>query len=233
MLQAVLFDATGTLIAPREPIGEVYAREAARQGVEISAWRLDDAFRRVWRQGATLIFPDASAAERPALERAAWRDIVRRTFLAADSDRRLPDFEESFTTLFAHYARAEAWALRGGTREALEALRRYGLRLGVVSNFDHRLPGILDGLGVREHFASVVLAGDVGAEKPDPAIFERALAELDVPASEALFVGDDAEKDLAGAQRAGLRALDVGSLATLAELPDRLRTGFPSAQENA
>jgi putative hydrolase of the HAD superfamily len=92
----------------------------------------------------------------------------------------------------------------------------------VVSNFDHRLEPLLAGLGLRALLDVVVRPADAGAAKPDPRIFAHALARLGVPAAAAVYVGDDAEHDVAGARGAGLAAIHVAELATLAELPARI-----------
>jgi putative hydrolase of the HAD superfamily len=225
--RAVLFDAAGTLIAPREPIGETYARIAEKHGAAISPWRLEDAFARVWRAAPAMVYPglppDASARR----EREAWRAIVRQTFLAADSAVRPADFEACFDELFAHFARGSAWRARSGAGDALSALRAAGVATAVVSNFDQRLRGILGDLGLAAQLDLIWLPSDAGAAKPDPAIFAGALAALVVAAERALFVGNDAERDLAGARSAGLRAVDVASLATLADLPTLLDREIP------
>ena len=103
----------------------------------------------------------------------------------------------------------------------------------MISNFDRRLHGILDGLDLAPLLDIVVLPSDARAAKPDPAIFRFALAKLGLAPGDAFFVGDQWECDLEGARRAGLRAIDVRSLATLTELSSRLtdRTDAP-AQEN-
>jgi putative hydrolase of the HAD superfamily len=63
--------------------------------------------------------------------------------------------------------------------------------------------------GVGRYFDAVVASCDIGAGKPDPAIFHAALAKLGVAASEALMVGNDAERDIAGAAAAGIEAVLV------------------------
>jgi putative hydrolase of the HAD superfamily len=73
-----------------------------------------------------------------------------------------------------------------------------------------------------ELFDAVVLCSDVGAAKPAAAIFHRALERLQIPASRAVVVGDDEELDIEGARAAGLRAIDVRSLAKLDGLLDQL-----------
>jgi putative hydrolase of the HAD superfamily len=91
--------------------------------------------------------------------------------------------------------------------------------MAVVSNFDHRLPGILQDLGILEYFENVTIPILAGAAKPDRRIFEAALDGLGDPARRAVYVGDRAVEDVAGARQAGLHPIPVGSLATLAELP--------------
>ncbi len=87
-----------------------------------------------------------------------------------------------------------------------ELAARY--RLAVVSNFDYTptAVGILEAAGVAGLFDAVVVSDAVGWRKPAPAIFETALRRLGIPAADALFVGDRADIDVAGAQRVGIPA---------------------------
>jgi len=225
--RAVLFDATGTLIELAEPVGETYARTALRHGVVISAWRIGDAFTRVWRSAPPMVYPGQSPEAAAARERGAWREIVRQTFLAADSAVRPDDIDACFEELFADFAHGAAWRVRDGAPDALRALRDAGLAVAVVSNFDRRLPGILADLALAPLLDLVWLPSDAGAAKPDPAIFASAVGALGVTPAQAVFVGDDAQRDLAGARAAGLRAVDVTSLATLAALPALLECPPP------
>jgi len=218
LIRAVLFDAAGTLLAPREPVGETYARLARDYGVTLSAWRVGDAFRRIFVQAEPMVFPEARPGEIPALERDWWRRIVRATFLAADSSQRFADFDAFFERLWARFAAPESWQLRPGSRELLARLHARGLRTGVVSNFDRRLPEILEGLGLAVQLDVIVLPSDARAAKPDRRIFALALERIGVSAAETLFVGDDAQRDLEGARAAGLQAVDATGLATLADL---------------
>lgn len=221
-LRAVLFDAAGTLIETRESVGATYARLAAEHGAAISPWRLGEAFGRAMAAAPPLAFPDAAPDEIDALEREWWRERVRTTFLSADSAVRPQDFDACFEALFRHFGSDSAWRLRPGAREMLESLSRRGLRLAVVSNFDRRLRPLLAALGIANHFELTVLPSDCGFAKPDAAIFAHALAALQLVPAEAVFVGDDAERDLAGARALGMHAIDVHTLATLDELASRM-----------
>jgi putative hydrolase of the HAD superfamily len=221
-IQAVVFDAAGTLIEPAEPIGETYARRARAHAVALPAARLGDAFRRVLAAAPPNVHPGESAERALGLERSWWRERVRETFRAADGTARFDDFDAFFAELFAHFGRGEAWHARPGAQAALSGLRAAGRRTAVVSNFDQRLHGILRELGLARELACVVLPADCGAAKPDPRIFAACLARLALPAERCVYVGDRSDLDVAAARAAGLRAIDVADVATLAELPARI-----------
>lgn len=225
--RAALFDAAGTLIELREPVGETYARVAREQGVAASAWRLSEAFARVWRSTPPMVFPGLDPPAARERERAAWRTVVHQTFRAADSAAVPPDEERAFEVLFAHFGRGDAWRARPGAHRALSELRAAGIATAVVSNFDQRLRAILSDLALAKGLDRIWLASDAGVAKPDPAIFLSALAALGIAPERALYVGDDPEVDIAGARAAGLSALHVASLATLADLPAWLERALP------
>jgi putative hydrolase of the HAD superfamily len=197
--------------------------------VRLPAWRVEAAFQRVLARAPERVFPGLPHREIEAREQAWWRDVVRASFRAADSTVRFRDFEAFFRELFAHYASPAAWRPRSGAHAALRALREQHLATGIVSNFDLRLPRLLQSLELDPLLDPVVLPSETGTAKPDPAIFRAGLSHLGLAASEAVYVGDDASRDLAGARAAGLSAIDVAGLATLEELPGRL-LGNPEAR---
>lgn len=222
--RALLFDVVGTLLRPREPVGTTYARFAARHGAQLSATRLDAAFRRALRTAPPMVFPDAAPGEIPRFERNWWRDRVRMAVCEAlgqgdcAGEAPFPSFEAFFAELFTHYASAAAWQPLPGVRGALAELRARGIRLAVVSNFDHRLPALLEALGLAGCFEFVLLPAEAGASKPAAAIFDAAVTRLGLPRHEIALVGDDPEQDLDAARAAGLGAIDVAELATLRDL---------------
>lgn len=122
--------------------------------------------------------------------------------------------------LYKYYERPEAWQLAPGAVAALNKLRAAGVRLAVVSNFDTRLRPILAALDVDRLFDCVVVSAEVGAEKPNPVIFEAALQNLGLRPWEVVHVGDDRRNDVWGARDAGIAAwlwgVDVHSFAEVA-----------------
>ncbi|MBX3026584.1 HAD-IA family hydrolase [bacterium] len=209
-LRALLVDAVGTVIHLREPVGVTYARLAGSG--EPAA--LQAAFVAALRGRPAMVFPGLAGDALRAAERAWWRELVSAVFAAAGAA--LP--AGAFDRLWAHYAGAGAWAAAPGAHALLRGARQRGLRTGMVSNFDHRLPAVLAALELAPLLDVVVLPADAGAAKPAAPIFALALARLGVAAGEALYVGDDAEDDIAGARAAGLRAVDVARVGDLGAL---------------
>lgn len=111
--------------------------------------------------------------------------------------------------------------------DVLPGLRRLAShhRLGVITNGNADL-GVI---GMDHHFQAALSAARFGSAKPDPAIFLAGCAALGVVPQAAVYVGDDLQLDVAGAQRAGLRAVWLnrgGSTAHLAAgiVPDAICT---------
>lgn len=89
----------------------------------------------------------------------------------------------------------------------LKELQSRKIRLGVISNFDKRLRDILEGLKLSSYFEVMFLSGEIGMEKPNKQIFEKAAKYFQISQmEEMLHVGDDEEKDFNGAKKAGARA---------------------------
>jgi putative hydrolase of the HAD superfamily len=200
-VRAVTLDAAGTLIAVAEPVGETYARVAARHGLRLSVAEAEAGFRRALAAQPPLAFPHSAESERRERERAWWYAVVRGALGATTPDDGL---EMACAELFAHYADPRAWRVFPEVPRVLEQLRARGALLAVVSNFDGRLVPLLAALGLSQRVDAIVHSSEAGSAKPDPGIFRAALARLGVPPADALHVGDDPAADVTGARRAGL-----------------------------
>ncbi|TMG41879.1 MAG: HAD family hydrolase [Chloroflexi bacterium] len=97
-----------------------------------------------------------------------------------------------------------SWVPFADTRPTLEALRRRGVKMGVVSNVPRDLRPVFALHGMADLVDAFTHSFEVGAEKPDPAIFRAACRALGVAPAETLMVGDHPEAD-GGAAKAGLR----------------------------
>jgi putative hydrolase of the HAD superfamily len=77
----------------------------------------------------------------------------------------------------------------------------------VISNFDHRLYRILDGLDLTRHFDSITISSEAGYAKPRREVYEAALARAGVLAHDAMHIGDSEHLDLAPAAALGMAAV--------------------------
>jgi len=94
-----------------------------------------------------------------------------------------------------------------GAAETIAELRRRGLRTGLITVCSEDVPTLWAETAFHGLFDAEVFSSSVGLRKPDPRIYALALEQLDMPAAEAMFVGDGANDELAGAERVGMTAV--------------------------
>lgn len=144
-------------------------------------------------------------------------------------------------------------ALFPDVTEHLPRYRQHGLKLGLITNAYQPMwmrDRELATLGLDPAlFHCRVSSADVGYLKPHPAVFEHTLRELGVHPDEAVFIGDNPEADVAGAQAVGMRAVlrvnfsappmisglivPDAAINTLHELPTHLDGWFPGWQNGS
>lgn len=185
-LRGVIFDYGGVL---RRDDRETY--EAVDRAAGLPAGSLWSAIHDI---------PEYRPSREGAIDRATFRAAVRRELARSAGD------ERAETALAALERRvAELPAVEPEMRALLERLRREGrVRLGLLSNGPRGWSRRLGELGVADLFDAVVVSGDVGLAKPDPAAFRLAAERLGVEPAACLMV-DDQPGHLPGAEAAGLR----------------------------
>lgn len=201
-LKMVFFDAGGTLFDVAEPVGNTYATLAQRYDQKVDPELLQRNFLAVFKQRPPLAFdPKFSDEELTRAEYQWWFHLVSEVFNESVEFR---DFDKFFAEAYAHYAQPQAWKLFDDVIPTLEKLREMRIKTGVISNFDSRLFGLLEAFGLRKYFDSVHISSRVGFAKPDPEIFQIALSDNNINASEAIHIGDHPIEDYSAAINAGL-----------------------------
>ncbi len=199
---AVSFDAGNTLLACRPSPPGIYARVLSRLGRPVSAEEVGPVFARVWAEAQLRADPGTDRYSAMAGgERAWWGGFVREVLTRLGHDA---DWREALDELYAEFTRPEVWHTFPGVEETLADLRRRGLPLAIISNWDSRLPALLDALGLARFFAVISVSSLEGVEKPAAPIFRRTVARLGVDPAAVLHVGDSPLEDYEGARRAGL-----------------------------
>jgi len=186
--------------------------------------------------GNTLLFPNRARIlgplpedRHPTLE--AWQALERRTKLEFDLGMNSGKVDHSFWWTFHTYllqgtSGVDA-VVDGGIRAALientqnsgnwdqilpgtrEALGRIGQEyaIAIISNSDGKINAVLRRCGIADCFQSITDSGNVGHEKPHPAIFEAALREMKAEPADSLYVGDLYSVDYVGARKVGMQAV--------------------------
>lgn len=220
---AVLFDMGGTLLS--------YAARAQMGSANVTALRrlgfsFDDPAVQAARKQAAEETELAYSTRTSFIHRHLFRDRVARTaelLGVTASDDVLDRFDEE-----QRAAVIEHLAPMPGVHEALRGLRERGLYVGVVSNADDDYLGPVlerNGLDVLvDHWTS---SEEADSCKPDGRIYEYSLAKAGRTPAETLFVGDSPQHDVAGAQRAGMRAVLIGDPGTVAPLSHGLAAAVP------
>lgn len=198
----VFLDAGGTLLRPARPVGQIYADLAAHYGLQADAAALHQGFLKAW---ATLKPRDPVQDARVLDDRLWWKQVVRLSW----NDCPLPDafpFDDYFDEVYAAFARPELWRVFPEVPQVLETLHQHGFRCAVLSNWDRRLPALLDALELTPRFERILISSEIGAEKPHPAIFRAAESLMGITGHQAILWGDEEEADLIGARAAGWQA---------------------------
>ena len=204
MIEAVLFDGDQTLwdferVMRDALIAVVGELQAARPGRFTAALRWQDLERDRSAVGMELEGVEYNLARLRVLGFARTLERLRDAD-GGDAAADAPLAEELGASYFHHRDRDPA--LFPDTLPCLDALQAH-YRLGLLSN-GSRLP---EKVGLGTYFESVVFAQDHRVAKPDKGIFEVVERQLGVAPAACVLVGDHPLNDVAGAKRAGWRAV--------------------------
>jgi putative hydrolase of the HAD superfamily len=186
-IEAVTFDAGGTLIEPWPSVGEVYAAVAREFGIECSAARLNAQFANAWTTRSGFKY-----------SRDEWHEVVRDSFLGVSEVS-----QQLFDAIYERFAESNAWLIYDDVIPTLQTLESMDVKLAVVSNWDDRLVPLLEKLGLATYFDCIIYSAEHGAHKPDARIFQYASQRLNVLVDRMLHVGDSQREDVEGARAAG------------------------------
>lgn len=201
--QAILFDLDGTLRA-NEPEGvEAFIDYARQAGLTLTPEQIvlcERAVHRYWADGAQVADHLARFDER-----GFWINYNQILLSAmgvegcADCAHRIQDYFDDYRPVDVLYPEAP---------HVLRALKEDGYILGLVSNRDGDLVPLAAQYGIAGYFNFTLSGGQAGSFKPDARIFRQALQMAgDVPASRALYIGDNYYADVLGATAVGMEAL--------------------------
>lgn len=204
-IRFVLFDFDGTLRINRPHGSDVLMDFFATQGMIFDGkdrWRAERWEHLYWANSPELASDVEVSGDD---EDAFWTQYARRYILTLGGDEEQAAHIAPLAQAYMKENYQPVPEAPEGTHETLSALREARLQLAVLSNrknpYDHRLREV----GLETCFDRCLAAGQLGAYKPDPAVFHRACEQIGCRAAQAVYVGDNYFADVIGARAAGLR----------------------------
>jgi putative hydrolase of the HAD superfamily len=214
-VRAIFFDAVGTLIHPEPPAALVYAEVGRSHGSRLTVAEVTQRFAAAFaREEALDVAHDLQTSEERELRR--WQRIVGEVL----DD--VSDPAGCFAELYRHFSLPTAWRCEPDVAALLEELHAHGYRLGIASNYDHRLHAVADGLPALRPLRERVISSEVGWRKPAAEFFAALLARTGLPAERILLVGDDFVNDYEGARACGISAVLLDARGRHADIPERI-----------
>ena len=204
MIQAIVYDAVGTLIHIQPAVGAIYADVGRRFGTRLEADEIRRRFQVAFTRQDQL---DEKAGWRTneAREIERWRDIVAQV-LDDVADR-----AGCFAELFETFGQTRSWSCDPEAGALLANLHQRGCRQALASNFDRRLRRVIEPMPIARYLETLVISSEIGWRKPAAEFFVQVAASLQLPLEDILFVGDDRDNDYSAARRAGMQALLLDS----------------------
>lgn len=202
--KAILFDLDGTLRTSQPEGFEAFVEYAGRVGVALNKEQI-----RCVEREAHRYWSGNRADEDMAHydQREFWVNYNRLLLQAIGIDDQ-GQYASQINDLFDEYDPIDV--IFADTRVVLKQLKADGYTVGLVSNREHDLAPLVETYGLTEFFDFTLSAGQAGCYKPAPAIFETALALAgNIPAQEAVYVGDNYFADVVGARNVGMHVVLV------------------------
>ena len=214
-VQAVFFDAVGTILHPVPSVSEAYWQVGKEFGSNLSLDEVKAKIKTAFANQEARFDRDCHRTCEKA-EEARWRGVVAECLPDANNP------EACFRRLHDYFAQPSNWRLADGLDEVLASLANLGLVLGVASNFDSRLREVSAGFSCLAEMDHWLISSEIGWRKPSPTFYEHLVEVVGLPAQSILLVGDDPINDLEAPKMAGMQGMLVKGPDCLHTLVNRL-----------
>jgi putative hydrolase of the HAD superfamily len=201
-ITTVTFDAGNTLLYCDPSPAEIYAEVLSRRGRSFTPTEVEPVFAGAWSELQERTPPGIDRyGTQPGGEKMWWGAFVREVLARLDFDTA---WRPLLDELYEAFSDPAVWKVYPETLATLEAVRIRGLDMAVISNWDRRLPEILEGLALNSWFRTITVSAIEGIEKPAAGIFRRTLDRLKADPGSAVHVGDSPLEDYAGSEAVGM-----------------------------
>jgi putative hydrolase of the HAD superfamily len=203
VIKAIFFDWFNTLAHYHPPREELESQALKELGFDISpkslSYGLYLADKLMYEENARLPIRQRSQEEQHKLYIRFHRIILKETDTNATDDQ---IFQLMLRMLQLNASLQ--FVLFDDVSAALKVLKAQGLKLGLLTNLQSEVNSMCRELGIADYLDFTVTSAEVGADKPQPPIFLKALQLAHVNPAEVIHVGDQYQNDVLGARRVGI-----------------------------
>ena len=220
-IEALTFDWYGTLANHRHHAGRgrLFLGYLASQGLRSAPWDRRILYN-VFDYYSAVYKPESSDEEK----RLFWIQFTNLLFEQLQVGGTTVSQSELHAAAIRDIFGSGCFELYVDVQPVLQALRRRGQRLAVVSNWHRGLDSFCHEMNLSNLLDAVISSSDIGIEKPDPRIFLEAVRRLRVQPDCIVHVGDEPNDDFTGAVAAGLRAILIDRRNTYSTHPNRIES---------
>lgn len=200
-IKAIFFDVGNTLLLPYPSVADICTEVLSWRGHELDPLKLsravefvDQNYEKRYREDDSFWMKEADTAK-------LWIELY---MLMLDEAGLEEDISDVATDIYAEFGDGQRWQPYPDVIPTLMNLSASGYKIGLVSNWDTRLTSLSIETGLSRYLDFVISSANVGLLKPQPEIFELALARADVEAGQAIHVGDHYYADIMGARSVGI-----------------------------
>ncbi len=234
-IKKIYLDVGDTLLYLNVPPGSIYLDILKKNGYiqdTVEPSLLKNAFSKAWSEMNEK--SDTSYRDRYRIHRDGkdgwWKELIH-VFLKIvnGEDLNLPT-DAVYQEIFQKFDDETLWKIEPTFFELLERTEKAGISLGIISNWDLRLRGLLERKNLTKYFSPILISAEFGYEKPSELIFKEAEKLSNCKAEELVYVGDKPELDYYTPHLLGWRAFiirneavpNIPTIRTLSEISLRL-----------
>ncbi len=219
MIKAIFFDWFNTLAHYYPPREELESQALKELGFNISPKALSYGLylgdKHLYEENARLPIRQRSAAEQTKLQTTFQRIILKEAGITPTDDIAL-----KLVSRMIQLNASLKFVLFDDVIATLQELKQQNLKLGLLTNLQTEVNSMCRELGITSYLDFTVTSAEVGADKPKPAIFLKALELAGVKAGEAIHIGDQYQNDVIGAKGVGISPILLDRADYYAEITD-------------
>ncbi len=200
-IKAIFLDVEGTFLKIKPSVGEIYAKIWEYWNYSLDSELIQERFKKAYQEVFKKNFFKKWDTQSCKL---AWKKVFSLTFEFLKLENGKENIlEEAFQRAYNFFATKECVEIVPGFKEFLFLVKTKNLKLGIISNWDNRLYGILKEYQILNQFDGIFLGCEVNYFKPHLQIFKKALENFQVKPQESLMIGDSLEEDIIPAKNLG------------------------------